>query len=354
MRRRPHPGSVATPPRAQRLIVAITIASVVALFTMWRGAGIRVADFAQIWYGARAMWSGVSPYAAIGPGRAYDWPFPFLYPLTAPLLVAPLAMLPLPTAAAVFVGLSFALFLYAITAQGWKGLWTVLAMPFWYALTTAQWSPLFTAAALVAPLGFVFVAKPTIGFALWTYRPTLSAVLGGLAVLALAFALQPGWLAEWRDALRGTGHMVLPIAHGVGPLLLLALLRWRRPEARLLLALACLPQTSLPYELLPLFLVPQSGAEMAVLAVLSDVAFALWESARPFTLSSPMDVASVSVVVPLVYVPCLVMILRRPNVGDPVPWIEHLVARLRFEVGRVRLASAAHGSSRAEQREAER
>jgi hypothetical protein len=54
-------------------------------------------------------------------------------------------------------------------------------------------------------------------------------------------------------------------------LLLLALVRWRRPEARLLAALACVPQTSALNETLPLYLVARNRAQVAVLALLSYV-----------------------------------------------------------------------------------
>ena len=54
--------------------------------------------------------------------------------------------------------------------------------------------------------------------------------------------------------------------------MLLAILRWRRPEARLLIALACVPQSMLLYETVPLFLVPRTFRESALLVALSYVA----------------------------------------------------------------------------------
>jgi hypothetical protein len=50
---------------------------------------------------------------------------------------------------------------------------------------------------------------------------------------------------------------------------LLGLFRWRRPEARLLVALACVPQTMLLYEALPPFLIPRTIGEVVVLLVAS-------------------------------------------------------------------------------------
>ena len=57
-----------------------------------------------------------------------------------------------------------------------------------------------------------------------------------------------------------------------GPLILLALLRWRRPEARLLVALGCIPHTTMLYEALPLFLVARRWQEGVLLAALSGCA----------------------------------------------------------------------------------
>jgi hypothetical protein len=48
--------------------------------------------------------------------------------------------------------------------------------------------------------------------------------------------------------------------------------KWRRPEARLLAALACIPQTPVLYEVVPLFLLVRTFREAAVLVVLTGVA----------------------------------------------------------------------------------
>jgi len=63
-----------------------------------------------------------------------------------------------------------------------------------------------------------------------------------------------------------------PIRSPGGILLLLALIRWRRPEGRLLAALACVPQTIGLYETLPLFLIPRTRWQGYALAGLSYVA----------------------------------------------------------------------------------
>jgi MFS family permease len=111
-----------------------------------------------------------------------------------------------------------------------------------------------------------------------------------------------------------------------------ALLRWRRPEARLLVALACAPQTTVAYEALPLCLVPEKRSQAFLIAALSQLVFAaqryVGETLTPPGVTMPMDtfVAYVDItgdlMVALLYLPCLIMVLRRPNEGPVPAWAE--------------------------------
>jgi hypothetical protein len=109
-----------------------------------------------------------------------------------------------------------------------------------------------------------------------------------------------------------------------GWLPLFALLRWRRPEARLLTALTLIPQTVFPYEMVALALIPRTKGEHLTLigcvTVFSTAVFLI----GPPMLTMHDDGArwvraaqnvSVPLAVWLVYVPALVMVLRRPNTG---------------------------------------
>ena len=78
---------------------------------------------------------------------------------------------------------------------------------------------------------------------------------------------QPADLASitpWLPNLREAPNAISALTLRGGALVLLALLKWRRPEARLLAATACVPHTLLPDETLPLFLVPQTWLEACV------------------------------------------------------------------------------------------
>ncbi|HET6347114.1 MAG TPA: hypothetical protein VFH51_19425, partial [Myxococcota bacterium] len=97
-----------------------------------------------------------------------------------------------------------------------------------------------------------------------------------------------------------------------GFLLLLALLRWRRPEGRLLAALALVPQTTALYETLPLGLIAGNRPQAAAFAAVTVAAHLLY-------LAGPQGPWPVGaeyqwwVMLFLIYLPALVIVLRLPN-----------------------------------------
>ncbi len=133
------------------------------------------------------------------------------------------------------------------------------------------------------------------------------------AVLVLSIAVWPGWVGEWRLALRGGTHFDAPILRPGGFLVLAALAKWRRAEARLLVALASVPQTLLLYAALPLFLVARSRMETLLLAFLSYIPLAVQLHAvgrTPFAVQTQRTGDTIAL---CLYLPCLIMVLRRPN-----------------------------------------
>ena len=277
-------------------------------------------DFAAVWAGARAIVAGQNPYDVVGPGRAFQSHWPLAYPGPALLLGLPFAPLPEMVAAALFAALGAGLFAYALTAPRdgeparWWPLVALLSASMWAAVQLAQWSPLLTAAALLPGLGWLVVAKPNIGLALFAANPRRSAAIGAVAITLVSLALLPTWPATWLVNTHALRHMRVPVTIlPFGPLLLLALLRWRRPEARLLAVLACVPTTGVVYDTLPLFLVPQSAAEGVALALATHVAQAWIGVQDDYPTFGAWTAASASRLVPLVYLPALVMVLRRPN-----------------------------------------
>src|SRR5512132_1128224 len=299
---------------------------------LWVSGEAKARDFDQVWFAARALFAGRNPYAEIGPGLHFDWPAPLYYPLTAAVAVTPLATLQRSVAAVLFAAIASGAFVWAATRRSLAPAVVITSASAALAAETVQWSPLLGAAYGIPWLGAVLCAKPTIGFAIWCARPTRMAFPGALVLGGIALVLVPSWPADWLEALRhtslasagGTPYFA-PIKSAGGAFALLALLRWRRPEARLVLALACVPQTPLLYETVPLFLVPFSITEGGVLWLGSWLA-ALWLSAAgPFGSDFARFRVSVDAIGWCLYFPAVVMLLRRPNVGPAPERLERLV-----------------------------
>jgi hypothetical protein len=302
-----------------RVLLAVAAASVSAVGAFYLQAlHTHPSDFELVWNAARVWLGGESPYAAIGPGLSIEWQFPQLYPFPAVVFAIPFSFLSAQLANICFVAISAGAMAWAITSERlddprW---WVFASFAYVEAVHVAQWSPLMIAAALMPSLSFVLACKPTIGAAFFVAFPRWRTALIGAAFALATIVIYPKWIPEWLNTLSHTSHMNAPVAHlrVGGPLLLLALLRWRRPEARLLAALACIPQTTLLYETLPLFLVVRRWYEGVALAVLTFATTLLpsldrthydawiWASGERLTL--------------LLYLPCLLMVLSRRNVGD--------------------------------------
>ena len=101
--------------------------------------------------------------------------------------------------------------------------------------------------------------------------------------------------------------------------LLLALFRWRRPEARLLAALACVPQNIGLYETVPLWLIPRNRWEGYLLAGLSLLAALLQARVLPHAGEPLAELmrARWPYVLVLVYLPALILALRPPPAPEP-------------------------------------
>ena len=180
-------------------------------------------------------------------------------------------------------------------------------------LQTSQWSLLLTGAALVPGFGWLLIAKPTIGLALFAAFPRWKTAIGCIVLFILSTLIWPGWIAQWRATLASAPHVVPPITRRVGPLVLLALLKWKRADARLLLALACVPHTTAPYETIPLFLIPQTWTQAWGLWTLALLAYVAQWMTGPYSSQAAYWASGAEWIVALLYIPCLGMVLCRPN-----------------------------------------
>jgi hypothetical protein len=306
------------PSRAKRWAVAIAVGIVcTAIVIAFRlKAPSEIPDLAQVWFGARAMLENRNPYDLIGPGLEFEWEWRLFYPATALVAAIPLAGLPLLGAVAVFVFLSCVLLAYGVTALGWHRLALFCSMPMVFALLLVQWSPILTATWLLPPLAFLLAAKPNIGLALLASSDSLRvfrwAIGGGLALLAISLALDPGWLGEWLRWVGQAEHRP-PILRWGGPLVLLALLRWKRPEARLIVALACVPQYAYWYEVVPLMLVPVTRTETYVFSLVTSLGWMLEGTIKAPPTAEGIHQVVGALMVAFAYLPAVIMVLRRPN-----------------------------------------
>jgi hypothetical protein len=270
-------------------------------------------DFLVAWFGAKALLHGADPYSLIGPGHIYDWPWRPLYPVTAMIVALPFNILSQNTASVTFVFLSAGVLAYGVTADGFYRLPMFASASFIIAAAAAQWTPLLTAGFLIPPLAFVFVAKPNIGLAFFVsanYNVRRVAVIGGLILLVASLVWMPTWPREWFENLK-TGGTVPPILRTGGFVSLLALLRWRRPEARLIVAMSLVPQTGTWYELLPLFLVASTASESMILCILSGLAFSLQDNIIAPKNEIELNAQVGALMVATGYLPATIMVLRR-------------------------------------------
>jgi hypothetical protein len=225
-------------------------------------------EWDQIYAGAQVFLGGGNPYTTVRHDQ-----YPSYYPATAFLVAAPLIWLPFIWAQAAWAGLGTWAFASAMSRRGAWGFLALASAPFLNAVLIGQWSPLLVGASAFPWLAVVWAAKPTIGAALFVAYPSRLALAIGVGLVALSLAIRPDWPAHWLDVLRISPHLRAPITRPGGVLLLLGLLRWRTAEGRLIAALSLVPQTTMAYDVLPLFLIPRSARQMATLVVLSQLAF---------------------------------------------------------------------------------
>jgi hypothetical protein len=319
--------------RHRRITFALILGVLSACYSFAHGVANPdfTSDFDQVWAGARALWQHKDPYAVVGPGREFGWRWPLYYPLPALVVVAPLGLLPVLAARAVFASASAALLAWAITREGWNRLPIFLSVSFFVTLELGQWSALYAAAFFLPAIGLAAFAKPNFGLALAAASHRKHALawltLGTLTLLAISQLLQPGWHEPWLANLRAADHFKPLVLRPLGFLLLLAALKWRRPEARWLLALAVIPQAPSFYDQLLLSVVCLTTRESLVFAVSTIVLFFYvgFNTPQPDYASWGRLVGNGTLWI--CYFPALAMVLRRPNEGTLPAFLERLTRR---------------------------
>jgi hypothetical protein len=314
------------PSQRIRLAFAVVIGTASALYVLMyaRANPGFVSDFDQVWAGAAALWRGENPYLVVGPGRAFHWHWPLYYPMPALILTAPLGLLPVVSARMVFAGLSAALLAFGLTRDGFYRWPLFISIAFMVNVELVQWTNLLTAAMLLPALGAIAAAKPNIGLAMAAGANRLRSIWwmvgGGAILLAVSFAVMPGWAGFWLENARKAPHVLPLLLRPGGPLLVATLVKWRRPEARLVAALACTPLTPTFYDPVLLYLVVRSFREALVLTVCTFVLFFVVAFAGPIRTATQWENLVATASIWVIYLPCVIMVLRRPNrASDEAP-----------------------------------
>ena len=333
------PWGTGLPTRRQRVVVAGVIAALSALMHLRRAIdNSGWSDFAPLWQAARLMLEGRNPYELIGPGNVVVSAYPMYYPATAFVAAAPFAWIPsMQAASTAFVFVSALLLAYGATADGWHRLPMFPSIAYFHSVFLGQWSILFTAALYLPVVAAIAVVKPqsavpVVGSATDS-RTYKAALIGGAAIVVVSLVLMPSWPVDWWQKVQGSSDFVPAIVRFGGPIVLLNLLKWRRPEAWLVLLAACVPQTWPPYNGLILMAVAMTYREACVLSLVSSVAWLTFAWFAP-ELTKAEQQSQMSIVLNLSgYIPATLMILRRPNEGTGplwMSWISRIVRRERF------------------------
>jgi hypothetical protein len=266
-------------------------------------------DFRYSYRYARDILDGRDPY---------DYPVHNLavpYPLPAAIFGFPLVWMPPPAAAATFFGFSSGLLVYGILLHGplWRML-LLLSPLYAHSLYYAQWPPIILAMTFFPSLFFLSIIKPHMalplifsGFVKWTkYGIMITAAIGIASLI-----IMPTWPMRWLSQLGPyEGMPPVTVLYGGGPLILLALIRWREKGARLFVLMGLMPQRMF-YDQLTLWLIPKSIKEMVILTFVSWIAIFIWMMGlAPWYISQTAGI----------YIPLLfIILLRKETLNSTFP-----------------------------------
>jgi hypothetical protein len=296
----------------KRIAVACAYA-LVAGVVAWRAQFVahgNGSDHVILQRAAQLFLAGADPYR-ITDGQLPPLWWRFYYPLPTVVLGIPFMQLSPEACAIAFVVCSSWVLGFVSSRDGFARLPMILSVPFLAAAQFAQTGPLILALALVPVARGLSMLKPNIGVAIFAWQPAWRDVVTAAVVYGVSVAIWPDWPRRWLLTVQTQPPHHSPALIGVGAVGLLAALRWRRPEARLLLAMTLIPHGLYFYDELPLFLVATTRREAMVLALTSWLGWLGWN----LTSSGPNIVDTQPWAVASMYLPAVVMVLRRPNSG---------------------------------------
>ena len=277
---------------------AIGLASGAFCWFLMRHFHQEAADFRWALHLAHGLLAGQNPY---------DTPLE-QYPLPAAFFALPFVHLPPELTAGIFWGISSSLLAFGLARHGYSRLLIFLAYPYWAGILTAQWSPIIAAGAFFPLLLPATMAKPQIGLPVFLTRLSRRGVLACVVVALVSIVIMPRWPLLWLRQAGNYQHFI-PLLVLPGPLLLLALIRYRDRDAWLLFFSALMPQRWF-FDSFILWLIPQSRRE-TIWTVFFSWGAGLWR-----WYQVPHNFAEVGrCTVILFYLPMLAVVLlrKRPN-----------------------------------------
>ena len=294
---------------ARRIAAACLFAAGAGLIA-WRAQYVahgNGSDHVIIQRAAQRFLAGQDPYGITGSGQLPMLWWRFFYPLPAVVLGMPFMWLSPQACAMAFVVCSAWFLGFVLTRDGFERVPMVMSIPFLAAAQFAQTGPLILALALLPALRGLAMLKPNIGLAMFAWHPVWRDVIVAGVVFGVSVVIWPAWPGHWLLTVQAQPPHHSPVLIGVGAVCLVSVLRWRLPEARLLLAMSIIPHGLYFYDELPLFLVAQTTRESMVLTAASWLGWLAWNITSP----GPNIVDTQPWVVASMYLPALVMVLRR-------------------------------------------
>lgn len=289
---------------AKRFLVALAIGLATGSFCWFllHKLGGNAGDFRWAIHLAQRIVARQNPY-----DTSYEQ-----YPLPAAFVALPFLRLPPDVAAALFYGISSFVLALALTRENFSRLAIFLAYPYWAGLLTAQWSALISASAFFPLLLPATMMKPQVGLPVFLTRLSRRGLIACVVVGALSLLVWPSWPLMWFRQRQYYEHFI-PLLVFPGPLLLLALCRYRDRDAWLLLLSSVMPQRWF-FDSFTLWLIPKSRRQLIFTAGVSWFA-GIW---RWFHLPlSFTEVGRASVL--FFYLPMLFVILLRKNAASDAP-----------------------------------
>ena len=288
-----------------RVLVSIAVGLVTGLvcFMLLRFYGTAAGDFTWAYSAALDLLHGRDPY------RHEFSPLWTPYPLPTALVALPFTIFQPEVAGATFFGLGSALMIFGFTRRGFVPLLVLLSCPFWVCVQWAQWTPLIVASAFFPVLMFVSVVKPHTAAPVVLLHWKVIAIISSVILLAISLIIYPTWPMRWFSQL-SEFQGYIPLLTIPGPLLLLALMRWRERDAQFLLLASIFPQRWF-YDALILFLIPKTRKEFLYSITFSWGAYIWKQQHMPETTLERGLVCTL-----FFYIPMLAIILLRKRTSE--------------------------------------